>query len=88
LILCQIGRLGFHGITTTTWGLVLDKSQTKWSTTILITGEFLDSGFGVLSRVEANNTSSTGSSIWFVLDFGLLDLSDGGEELDKILVAC
>lgn len=67
--------------------LVLDEAQTEWTTTILISRELGDGGVGVLSRVEANNTSSAGASIWLVLDLGLLDFANGGEQLYEIFIA-
>lgn len=83
------GWLGFHGhgIVVRSWGLVLDEAETEWASTVLVTGELGDGSLGVLNSVEANDTGSAGTSVWLVLNLGLLDLSDGGEELDEILVA-
>jgi hypothetical protein len=81
-----MGGVSVHGVAAT-WGLVLDEAQSERTTSILITGEFFDCGVGILGRVETNNTSSTRSSVRLILNFGLLDLSDSGEEFDKILVA-
>ena len=49
--------------------------------------EQTDSSLSIVSSVELNNTSSTGATIRFVLDFGTDDLSDCGEKLVKIFVA-
>jgi hypothetical protein len=87
LVLCQASSLGFHCISTSTRGLILDVAQTKWATTILVARELLDSGFGILGGIKSNNASTAGSTVRLILDFGLLDLSDSGEKLDKILVA-
>ena len=89
LVLSQVRGLGFHSISAAAArSLILDEAQTKWATTVLVTGEFLDSSLRIFSSIEANNTSASRSAVWLVLNLGLLDLSDGGEELDKILVAC
>ena len=88
LILGQARSLGLHSISTTAGCLILDEAQAKWAATILVTGEFFDGSLCVFCSVEANNTSAPGSAVRLVLNFGLLDLSDGGEELDQILVAC
>ncbi len=88
LILRQACGLGLHSISATAWSLIFDEAQTKRATTVLVTRELFDSSLRVLSSVEANNASASGSAIGLVLDFGLLDLSDGGEELDQVLVAC
>jgi hypothetical protein len=77
LILGQAGGLGFHSISTTARSLILDEAQTKRATTVLVTRELLDSGLRIF-----------GSAVWLILDFGLLNLSDGSEEFDQILVAC
>lgn len=70
------------------WGLVLYEAQAKRATTVLVAGELRDGGLGVLDGVELDNSSATGTSVWFVLNLGLLNLADGGEELNEILVAC
>ena len=46
-----------------------------------------NSGFSVLSAIKLDDTGSTGATIRFVLDLGTLDLADGGEELDQIVIA-
>jgi hypothetical protein len=86
LILSQTRSLGFHRVATTR-SLVFDKAQAQGTTTILISGEFLNGSVCILSRIESNNAGTTRSSIWFVLDFSLFDLADSSEQLDKVLVA-
>ena len=76
-----------HSIVVRSWGLVLNEAEAEWATTVLVTRELGDGSLGVLDTIEANDTGSAGTSVWLVLNLGLLDLSDGGEELDKILVA-
>jgi hypothetical protein len=67
--------------------LIFDEAQTKWSTTILVTRELLDRSLRIFSSVEANNASASRSTVRLVLYFGLLNFSNGGEELNKILIA-
>ena len=83
------GWLGLHGhcIVVRSWGLILDEAEAEWSSTVLVTGELGDGSLSIPNSVEANDTGSARTSVWLVLNLGLLDLSDGGEELDEILVA-
>jgi hypothetical protein len=46
-----------------------------------------DSSVSIALDGELNDTASTRTAIGLVLNFSALDLSDGGEEFDKILVA-
>jgi len=86
LVLSQVGRLGLHRVATT-GGLVLDETQSKRTATILVTRELLDSSLCVLGSIETNDTSSSRPTVWLVLNLCLIDFSDGGEQLDEILVA-
>jgi len=83
LVLSQVRGLGFHSISATAaWSLILDEAQTKRATTVLITRKLLDGGLCIFGRIEANNAGASRSAVWLILDFGLLNLSDSGEELD------
>jgi hypothetical protein len=82
LILGQAGCLGFHSISAAAWSLILDEAQTKRATTVLITRKLLDGGLCIFGRIEANNAGASRPAVWLILDFGLLNLSDSGEELD------
>lgn len=66
---------------------VLDKVQVEGTSTVLIRLELANRSLCRLSAVESNNTSAAGSATWFVLDFSLLNLANGCEKLDKIIVA-
>jgi hypothetical protein len=85
LILCQACGLGFHRIIAR--GLVLDEGQSKWATTVLVSRKLFDRSIGTFSSVKSNNTGSSRSTVWLILDFSLLNFSDGGEEFNKVLVA-
>lgn len=65
---------------------VFHEAQAKWAATVLVALELADSGVGSFSIVESDNTGTTGSSTWLVLNLGLLNLSDSREELDQIIV--
>jgi hypothetical protein len=84
----QTCSLGLHCITTAARSLILNEAQAKGTAAILVTRELLDGGLCILDGIETNNTGSTRSTIRLVLNFGLLDLSDGREEFNKILIAC
>lgn len=66
---------------------VLDEAEVQGTTTILVALELGDGCLGRLGRVEADNTSAAGTATGLILDFGLLHLADGGEELNQIVVA-
>ena len=86
LILGQACGFGLHGIHATR-SLVLDEGQSKRATAILVPRELLDRSIGALSSVKSNDPGSSRAAVWLILNFGLLNLSDCGEELDKIFVA-
>lgn len=89
LILRQTGSLSLHGIAAAAaaGSLVFDEAQTERTTTVLVTGELLNGSVGILGRIESDHTSSTGTTVWLVLNLGLLNLANCGEQLDKIFVA-
>ena len=66
---------------------ILDKAQVQGTATILVALELLNGRLGSIGTVESNNARSAGAATGLILDFGLLDLADGGEELDQIVVA-
>jgi hypothetical protein len=86
LVLGQVGRLSLHRVATA-WGLVLDEAQSEGTATILVTRELLDSSLCVLCSIETNDTSTSRSTVWLVLNLCLIDFSNGGKKLDEILVA-
>lgn len=44
-------------------------------------------GLSSVRTVEFNHTRAAGTTVGLVLDFGLFDLADGGEEINQILIA-
>lgn len=78
--------IGVHAVTTAL-GEVLDVAESKLATTILVSLELGDGSIGGLGSIESHDTGTSGAAAWLVLDFGLLDLSDGSEELDQVLIA-
>lgn len=86
VVLGQATVIGVHGITAT--GLqVSDVAQSQLPTTVLVALELGDGRISRLGSVEADDASASGAATWLVLDFRLLDVSNGAEELDQILVA-
>lgn len=88
LILRQAGGVGVHRhLVSASGSLVLDEAQAKRATTILVSRELGDGSVRVVDGVEANNTSAARTSIGLILNLGLLNLADCGEELNEILIA-
>lgn len=56
-----------------------NRHRVKWALT--------DSRLGILSIVELDDTGSPGATTGLVLNLGALNLSDGVEELNEIIVA-
>ncbi len=79
-------NIGIHGVTGA-WRDVLDKAEAQGPSAIGVALELCDCGLSGLGGVESNNSGSAGSTTRLVLDFGLLDLPDGGKELNQIIVA-
>lgn len=86
LVLRQAGGVGVHNVSAS-GGLVLDKAQAKRTATVLVSRELGDGSVCVVDSVEADNTSAARTSVWLVLNLGLLNLADCGKELDEILIA-
>ena len=66
---------------------VLDKAQVERTATVLVTLELGDGRLSGVGTVEANHTSASGTATGLVLNLSLLNLSDGCEQLDQIIVA-
>lgn len=79
--------IGVHAITTALSVEVPDEAQSQWSATILVPLELGDCSLRGFSRIETNHTSSARPTARLVLNLGLLNLSDSGEQFNKILVA-
>ena len=87
LILCQTAvHIGIHAVPSTRCD-VLDEAETERAPTVLVTLEFSDGSLRGIGRIKSNNSSPAGSAARFVLDLGLLNLSDGGEEFNQVVVA-
>ena len=84
-LLLQVAALLIHHVATLT--AVLDEAEAERTTTVLVACELGDGGLGVRLRAKLDNACTCRATVWLVLDLGALDLPDGGEELDKVLVA-
>lgn len=78
--------IGIHAVATTGRD-ILDVAQAERATAILIALELRNGGLRSVGIVEANHTAAARPAARLVLDFGLFDFADGGEELDQVLVA-
>jgi hypothetical protein len=78
--------IGIHAVTGARRD-ILDVAQAERATAVLITLEFGDGGLGRVGTVEANHTTAARPTAWLVLDLGLLNLTNGGEEFNKIVIA-
>lgn len=81
LILGQACGFSLHGIHAA-GSLILDEGQPKWAATVLVTRELFDRCVSALGSVESDDSCSSRSTVGLVLNFSLLNLSDGSEELD------
>lgn len=66
---------------------ILDVAQAERPTAVLITLKLGDGGLGRVGTVEADHTAAARPTARLVLDLGLLNLTNGGEEFNKIVVA-
>lgn len=66
---------------------VLDVREPERTVAVGVALEFGDGGSSVLLIGELDYTGAARASIWLVLNLGALDLADGGEELNHVLVA-
>lgn len=79
--------IGIHAVTNTRRD-VLDEAQAEGTAAVLVALELGDGGLGRVGAVEADNTASARAAARFILNLCLLDLTDGLEEFDEIVVAC
>lgn len=77
--------VGVHGVATA-WLEVLNIAKPELAATVLVTLELGDGSIRCLGSIESNDTGASGAAAWLVLDLGLLNLADGSEQLDQILV--
>ncbi len=66
---------------------VLDVAQAEGAAAILVALELGDRRLGGICAVETDNTAALGPADRLILDLGLLDLADSGEEFNQIVVA-
>lgn len=66
---------------------ILDVTQAERAAAVLIALELGNGGLGRVGTVEADHTAAARPAAWLVLDLSLLNLTNGGEELNKIVVA-
>lgn len=86
VVLRQATMIGLHGVTTARLD-VPDVAETQLPPAVLVALELGDGGVGGFGSIESDDASASGAATWFVLDFRLLDISNGAEELDEVLVA-
>lgn len=61
--------------------------ETERTTAVGVALELLNGGSSILLATEEDDTGAARATIWLVLDLSLLDVADGDEELDQILIA-
>lgn len=81
------GHFGALHLIGTSGGVVLAVGEAERSTSVLIARELRNSRLCCIRIVKANDASSFGATIVFVLNLSLLNFSNGGEKLDEIVVA-
>jgi len=75
-----------HLVATTIRGIgITNEGQAQWTTAILIASKLGDGGLSVLGAIKFDHARTTGASVRLVLDLGLLDRTNGGEEIDEIV---
>lgn len=79
-------RVGVHAVTAARRE-VLDVTQAQRTAAVLVALELGNGGLGGVCVVEADNTAAARSAARLVLNFGLLHLANGREELNQIVVA-
>lgn len=65
---------------------VADVRQSKGATAVLVVGELGDGRIGGLLGIEADDTRAARATVGLVLNLGLLDLADGLEQLNQVVV--
>lgn len=86
----SLHHLLLHGLLLTLHGAAVGVAsvvEAERTTAVSVALELLDRGSSVLLTAEENDTGSTRAAVRLVLDLSLLDVADGDEELDQILVA-
>lgn len=76
-----------HAVITAAGLEVPHEAETQGTTAVLVALELGDGCVRGVGTVEPNDTGAARPPTRLVLDLGLLDLADGGEQIDQILVA-
>ena len=79
--------VGIHAVSTARRD-ILDVAQAERTAAVLVTLELGNGGLGSVGAVEADDTAAARPAARLVLDLGLLDLANGGEEFNQVVVAC
>lgn len=87
VVLRQATMVGLHGITTA--GLdVPDVAEPQLTPAVLVALKLGNGSVGGVGGIKTDDTSASRAAARFVLDLRLLNISDGAEELDQVLIAC
>jgi hypothetical protein len=79
--------IGIHAVTSARVE-VLDVAQAEGPAAVLVALELGDRRLGGVRAVETDNAAALGPAAdGLILNLGLLDLADGGEEFNQIVVA-
>lgn len=76
-----------HDVASTTRCKVLDEAEAKRSAAVLIPLEFRNRRLSCVDTVETHNAGTPRAAAVLVLDFGLLNFSNRGEQFDQVLIA-
>lgn len=80
-------RIGLHRVTSTRLRQILDEAQVEGTATILVTLKLGNGRLRCLGAVEADHTRASGSAAGLILNLGLLDFTNGGEEINQVVIA-
>lgn len=81
VVLRQATVVGLHSVTTA--GLnVPDVAEPQLTPAVLVALKLGDGSVGSIGGIETDDTSASGAAARFVLNFRLLNISYGAEELD------
>lgn len=80
--------VGVHAVAAAAAGCnVLDVAQTQRAAAVLVALELGNRGLGGVGGVEPDHAAATGPAAGLVLDLSLLDLANGREEFNQIVIA-
>lgn len=76
-----------HGVQARRVVEVLDEAEVQWSSAVLVALELGNRRLGCLGTIEADYAAAARAPAGLVLDLGLLHPANGGEKLNKVVVA-